>query len=276
MVAILTFFVAHWALSIFAQTFFHHRYGAHRMFEMSKGWEKFFHVFAFVAQGASYLEPRAYAILHREHHAYSDTQDDPHSPVWYKSLYQMMWATKIRYAGIRLRHITPEARFEGGYPYWPALDRFADSWFVRFSFGTAYTLFYFAFAPHWAWLLLLPIHFLMGPIHGAIVNWCGHKYGYRNFASDDASRNTLPFDFLTAGELFQNNHHKFGMSPNFAVRWFELDPTYQVIKVLTWLRILKMPAHVQQTKWSPADLEAKPVKPTLPIVAPVLSPADGE
>jgi stearoyl-CoA desaturase (Delta-9 desaturase) len=80
----------------------------------------------------------------------------------------------------------------------------------------------------------------MGPIHGAIVNWCGHKYGYTNFDNGDRSRNTLVFDFVTLGELFQNNHHKFGMSPNFAVRWFELDPTYQVMRVLALLGIIDM------------------------------------
>jgi len=33
----------------------------------------------------------------------------------------------------------------------------------------------------------------MGPIHGAIVNWAGHKYGYQNFDNGDRSRNTLPW-----------------------------------------------------------------------------------
>jgi stearoyl-CoA desaturase (delta-9 desaturase) len=87
---------------------------------------------------------------------------------------------------------------------------------------------------------LLPLHFVMGPIHGAIVNWCGHRYGYRNFDLADVSRNTLAFDFLTAGELFQNNHHKFAMSPSFAARWFEIDPTYLVMKVFHALRIIDL------------------------------------
>jgi stearoyl-CoA desaturase (delta-9 desaturase) len=80
----------------------------------------------------------------------------------------------------------------------------------------------------------------MGPVHGAIVNWCGHRYGYKNFDNGDASRNTLAFDFLTAGELFQNNHHKFAMSPSFASRWFEIDPTYHVMRLLAAVGIIDM------------------------------------
>jgi stearoyl-CoA desaturase (delta-9 desaturase) len=42
------------------------------------------------------------------------------------------------------------------------------------------------------------------------------------------------------GELFQNNHHKFAMSPNFAARKFEIDPTYPVIKALDWLGVIQL------------------------------------
>ena len=119
-----------------------------------------------------------------------------------------------------------------------------------------YTLFYIFYAPHWVFYLLLPVHYLMGPIHGAIVNWCGHKYGYRNFETTqtDKSKNTLIIDFLTAGELFQNNHHKYTMSPNFAVRWFEFDPTYPVIKLLAWLKIIDLGLSPKMARYPAPDV----------------------
>jgi len=239
MTPILVFFFAHWVLSIFAQTFFLHRYGAHKMFTMSPGWERFFYVFSFVAQGPSFLIPRAYAILHREHHAFADTERDPHSPLFHPNAMAMMWHTKARYDGYAYRRIEPEARFDGDVPEWMALDRLSQQWTTRILLGTLYTLFYLHFMPNAWWLLLLPVHFVMGPIHGAIVNWAGHMYGYRNFDLRDDSRNTLPFDFLTMGELFQNNHHKYGQRPNFAVRWFEIDPCWQVMRVLVWTGVIR-------------------------------------
>ena len=85
------FFLAHWHLSVFCQTFFLHRYGAHAQFSMSPRWQRFFHLLTYVSQGASFLHPRAYAVLHRMHHAYSDTERDPHSPVYFKNVLKMMW-----------------------------------------------------------------------------------------------------------------------------------------------------------------------------------------
>jgi stearoyl-CoA desaturase (delta-9 desaturase) len=252
---ILTFFVAHWVLSVFFQTFFLHRYGAHRMFTMGKGWERFFYLCTFVFQGSSFLSPRGYAILHREHHAFSDTDRDPHSPHRFPSLWKMMLHTRNRYDDFAYYRVAPEPRFDGGYPEWRALDRVGQSWPMRVAWGTAYTVVYLLFAPHWAFYLLLPLHYLMGPIHGAIVNWCGHKYGYRNFANTDGdqSRNTLVFDFITLGELFQNNHHKYGMSPNFAARWFEIDPTWAVIRALGWLGVIQLGPRTQRMRWTPAE-----------------------
>ena len=75
--AIFIALIVHSTLSVFFQSFFLHRYGAHRMFTMSKAWERTFHLLTYLTQGSSYLNPRAYAILHREHHAYTDGPKDP-------------------------------------------------------------------------------------------------------------------------------------------------------------------------------------------------------
>ena len=240
MVACLFFFFLHWQISVFFQSFFLHRYGAHRQYTMSKGWERTFHFLTWLTQGASYLSPRGYAILHRMHHAFSDTEKDPHSPHNSRTVIGMGMRTLAVYTPLAKGGVPEEKRFLGGYPEWPWVDKLADKWVVRIAFGALYTLFYMKFATHWWLYALVPMHYLMGPIHGSIVNWCGHKYGYRNYASTDKSVNTLVFDVLTMGELFQNNHHKFGMSPNFAARWFEIDPAYQIMRVLAWLKIIDM------------------------------------
>jgi stearoyl-CoA desaturase (delta-9 desaturase) len=246
---VLLFFASHWLLSVFCQTFFLHRYGAHKMFTMSKGWERFFQLLTYVAQGPSYLNPRGYAILHRQHHAHSDTPDDPHSPHNFGGVVTMMLHTKRRYDAYAYRREDPEARFLGGYPEWPALDRLGQNWAARVGWGALYTLFYYQFATAWWLWLLLPVHFVMGPVHGAIVNWCGHKYGYQNFDNGDRSRNMLPFDFLTLGELFQNNHHKYGMSPNFAARWFEIDPAYAVMRALAFAGVIDLGPRPQTARF---------------------------
>jgi stearoyl-CoA desaturase (delta-9 desaturase) len=246
----LALFVLHWQASVFFQTFFLHRYGAHRQFSMSPRWERIFHFVTWLVEGPSYLNPRAYAILHRMHHAYSDTPLDPHSPVHQPNFLSMMWRTKVKYEDVKYRRVPVDPRFDGGYPEWPLLDDKLSSMTLAVAWGALYTCFYVAFAPHWWLFLLLPFHWLMGPVHGAIVNWAGHKVGYRNYASDDNSKNTLVFDVLTMGELFQNNHHKWGQAPDFAVRAFEIDPAYQIMRVFAWLGIIDL-AGAQKARWEP-------------------------
>ena len=51
----------------------------------------------------------------------------------------------------------------------------------------------------------------------------------------------LPVDFLMMGESYHNNHHKFGSRANFGgIRWHEIDPTFQVIRVLDKLNIIRL------------------------------------
>jgi len=237
---ILIFFLTHWFLSLFCQTFFLHRYASHKMFTMNKGWERFFYFLTFLTQGSSFLNPRAYAIMHRMHHAYSDTEKDPHSPHFFKDIWSMMVQTKDMYVQYATRKVEPEEPFRGNYPEWPLLDKISDMWIVRLAFAAGYIAFYIVFAPSYWWFLLLPVEFLIGPVQGAVVNWCGHKYGYSNYDNQDHSKNTLPWDLFLLGELFQNNHHKSANNPNFAKRWFEFDPTYPVMLFMNAVGIIHM------------------------------------
>lgn len=152
----------------------------------------------------------------------------------------MTMRTKDIYLSYAKFKAEPEKPFRGKYPEWPLLDRISNWWSVRILFGAGYFLFYWYFATAWWQFLLLPIHFFMGPVHGAIVNWCGHKYGYSNYDNEDHSRNTLPVDFLLMGELMQNNHHKSPNSINFAKKWYEFDPTFPIILLLDRVRIIKL------------------------------------
>ena len=237
---VLIFLIAHWYLSLFSQTFFLHRYAAHKMFSMSNVWEKIFFLFTFITQGSSYLSPYAYGILHRMHHSYTDTENDPHSPKYDKSIFSMMWRTKELYTDIFDEKIEVESQFKKDIPQWHSFDKIAHHWIARLSWGAFYILFYSFFATSWWMFLLIPIHFIMGPLHGAIINWFAHKFGYRNFNVKDTSVNLMPFDFLMMGEGYHNNHHKNGSRVNFGVKWYELDLAYPIIKILHFIRVIRI------------------------------------
>jgi stearoyl-CoA desaturase (delta-9 desaturase) len=152
-----------------------------------------------------------------------------------------MWKTKTIYSDIANGKMLVDSRFTEGVPKWEAFDKIARSWPSRIFWGALYVLFYVQFATAWWMWLLLPLHFLMSPIHGAIINWFAHKYGYRNFPVGDTSRNFLPFDFLMMGESYHNNHHKFGSRANFGgIRWHEIDPTFQVIRLLDKIGVIRL------------------------------------
>ena len=135
----------------------------------------------------------------------------------------------------------PDEQFTREYlPVWTRVDKLADSTAMRLFFGALYIGVYVIFAPNFWWFLLLPIHFLMGPVQGAIVNWCGHKYGYANYKNGDHSKNSEPWGIFLLGELFQNNHHKEGTNPNFARKWFEIDPTFHIMKLMNAVGIIRL------------------------------------
>lgn len=240
MLVILVFFLCHWYLAIFSQTFLQHRYASHAAFSMSKFWERFFYLVAYTGQGSSYVSPRVYAIMHRMHHAYTDTEKDPHSPLFDDNVFSMMWRTRIFTSGVFNNKIEIEPRFLKNLPDWPLLDRIAHNWLSRVGWILFYITFYIIFAPSAWWFLLIPIHIVMLPLHGAVINWFAHKYGTVNFKLKNTSRNLYPMDLILMGEAYHNNHHKTPSATNFGKRWYEVDPTYPILLLLNWMRVIRI------------------------------------
>lgn len=243
MIVILLFFVLHWYSSLFCQTFFLHRYAAHGAFTMSKGWERFFFVLTYLTQGSSYLSPRAYGIMHRLHHAHTDTEEDPHSPSYDKNLTAMMLRTRKVYADLFANKIPVEDKYKKNVPDWQWFDWWGNFWVSRILWIALYVWIYIVFAPSAWWFLLLPIHIGMGPVHGVVINWFAHKYGEVNFETDNTSKNLFKVDWLMFGEGYHNNHHMFPARTNFAARKGEFDPCYPIINLLHKCRVIKVVAN---------------------------------
>ncbi len=241
--------VAQFFLSLFLHSFFLHRYSTHRQFLMSRFWERIFFFTTWLFQGPAFLNPTGYAKMHLEHHAHSDKAGDPHSPLnhskskWgldfpYASM-KMMWATKKVFEEIKAgTHVIAGLYKDRTFPEWKHFEDFTESFSSILFTGLLFILFYYYFASGWLWVLL-PITLLNAPIQGAIVNWCGHMWGYRNYDLDDNSRNTWVLAPIMWGELYQNNHHNDQDNPNFGgPRWFEIDPLYPFILLFNKIGII--------------------------------------
>ncbi len=238
---IILFVAVLWYSGLFFQSFFLHRYAAHQTYRMSAFGEKLCFVLTWLTQGSNYLSPYAYGVMHRMHHAYADTEQDPHSPKYDPSFFSMMWRTKGIFSDILNRRVKVEERFEKNVPQWRSFDLFASHWITRLAWAALYAVIFYWLATDWWQWLLLPVAWAMAPLHGVIINWFAHKYGYVNYKVDDTSKNLLHFDWLMMGEAYHNNHHKSGSRPNFGgVRWHEIDITYQVMRLLNffgWIRL---------------------------------------
>ena len=238
--AIAAFLVIHWYVSLFFQSVFHHRYAAHGMFTMSRFWERVFYCCCLLAQGSSYISPYAYGIMHRLHHAYSDTPHDPHSPHHTHGFFRMLLQTRNNYFNIFLGKVPVDERFKKGIPDWPAFDRYLHNWIMRVAFGILYLLLYTWLATAWWMYLFLPVTIAMATIQGAVVNWWAHRFGYRNFRTGNESRNILPVDLFFLGEAYHNNHHRHPGRPKTSFRWFELDTGYLMMRALHAIGIIKL------------------------------------
>jgi stearoyl-CoA desaturase (delta-9 desaturase) len=72
-----------------------------------------------------------------------------------------------------------------------------------------------------------------------LVNSATHLWGYRSHPTRDHSTNLWWVALLSLGEGWHNNHHAFPRSARHGLRWWEVDVTYLLIRLLGLVGLAK-------------------------------------
>lgn len=231
--------VALYWLRMFAITAFYHRYFSHRTFRTHRAIQ-----FAFALLGTSSAQrgPLWWAAHHREHHRHSDHEPDPHSPGWRGVLWShTAWFLTEKGRATNWKTIPDWRRF----PELIWLDRYH----LIGPFLLIATLFV-AGALLGAWapslstgpLQLVVWGFGVSTValyHASFtVNSVAHMLGSRRFATGDDSRNNWFLALITLGEGWHNNHHYYPGTVRQGFYWWEFDPAYWALRVMSWVGLV--------------------------------------
>ncbi len=212
-------------VTIAAVTIFLHRAQAHRAVELHPLVSHFFRPWLWLTTG---MVTREWVAIHRKHHATCETEEDPHSPQTH-GIHTLLWR------GAELYRVAAEDR--------AMLERYGrgtpDDWLERHVYGVH---------PNWGIGVMLVIDLLLFGVIGltvwavqmlwipfwaaGVINGLGHWWGYRNFETDDAATNLVPWAILVGGEELHNNHHAAPASARLSARWFEFDIGWAYIRLL--------------------------------------------
>lgn len=220
-------------LANMATTVFLHRSLSHKALTLSAPVRFGFRLLTWITTG---IRPRQWVAVHRKHHAFTDVDGDPHSPVL------LGWVrVQIRNVALYKREASnPEtvAKYARDLP----VDRWDRVLFDRalVGLGIGIAILVLTFGPL-AGLLAALVHVNLYLGGSAAVNAIGHHFGRRPYPNGAGNIQWLAF--LTAGEGLHNNHHAAPTSAKLSHRWYEIDPGWYLIRVLTWMRLARVRLH---------------------------------
>lgn len=231
--------VALYFLRMFAVTGIYHRYFSHKTYSTSRAGQLFLALW-----GGTTVQrgPLWWAYHHRHHHQHSDEEEDAHSPHVHG-----FWWSHIGWITSRRNFPTDYTKVKDlvKYPELVFLNRFDV--IVPILFATA--IFFIGqtlahFAPQlgtngpqllfWGFFVSTTALF-----HGtSCINSMAHLMGRRRFNTSDDSRNSFILAIITLGEGWHNNHHRYMSSTRNGFYWWEIDPTYYGLKMLSWTGLI--------------------------------------
>jgi stearoyl-CoA desaturase (delta-9 desaturase) len=214
-------------LAFFVTTVYLHRALAHRALALSPATAAVFRVLTWVLTG---IRPRQWVAVHRKHHAFTDVEGDPHSPLVYGFL-AVQLGNVVLYRR-SARDPATVARYARDLPPTRADRLLFDHAVVGLGLG---------FASLWA-VLGLELALVAAAVHAVLylegssaINAVGHRFGRRPY--DNLARNNQWLAWLVAGEGLHNNHHAAPTAACLALSPGEVDPGHFLVRLLVGARL---------------------------------------
>ena len=229
-------------VNVFTLSTLFHRSYSHRQFDYHPWVEHPMRAWNWLWVGTG---GRAWAILHRWHHAKVDTEEDPHSPTKTGGTLLNVTLQTFRSYQECLRHPERYRKYEHGLPD-DSFERFVRWLEAKGIFGLVLvrlpllTALLCLLMPLPAAILCLPG--IVGSVWFStvvVVNGLCHTMGYRVMRGDDTSTNLFPVDLIGWGEALHHNHHHRPGRANLAVAWFEVDPGFWTLWALSRVGVVR-------------------------------------
>jgi stearoyl-CoA desaturase (delta-9 desaturase) len=212
-------------ITIVSVTLFLHRHQAHRSLWLHPICSHFFRFWLWLTTG---MLTREWVAIHRKHHAEVETELDPHSPSVH-GVGKVLWEGTELYRKESLNAKTLQDYGHETPDDW--VERNVYSKYTMSGIGAMlvinFILLGFAGVSIWAVQMMWIPFFAAG-----VINGIGHWGGYRNFETQDASTNIVPWGIVIGGEELHNNHHAFASSAKFSCKWWEFDIGWLYIRAL--------------------------------------------
>jgi len=212
-------------ITIASVTIYLHRHQAHRSLDLHWLPAHFFRLWLWLTTG---MTTKAWAAIHRKHHAKCESEEDPHSP-------QVMGIQTVFWQGAELyRREANNAETLRKYGHGTPDDWLENHVYAYFPWQGVGVMLVIDLALFGAiGLTVWAVQMLWIPVTAAgVINGIGHYWGYRNFEAPDASTNISPWGIIIGGEELHNNHHTYPTSAKLSVKPFEFDIGWLYIRIL--------------------------------------------
>lgn len=236
---------------MFGITLGYHRLLAHRTFKAPRWLERTLATIGVLALQRSPLE---WVGHHRMHHSFTDTPKDPHDSrkgFWWSHIGWMCFTNPEITDVTKLRRF---ARDIAADPYMMFLTKHWVQIAMQVALGLGlWAAFGVEYMLWGVWTRCAVVYHVTW-----FVNSATHKWGYRNYETNDGSCNTWWVGILSFGEGWHNNHHAQPDVAPAGRHWWEFDLTWQVIKLM---RAVGLVWDVKLPKVMPGDAPCEPASP---------------